>query len=1309
MRTLIAVKKLKDYSVKKVIFVHGLGGDLNKTWGNFTSLIDNDPELGCTSLAYGYDAFYWPFIGASASLHNIAEGLESEIRLNCETGEELILVGHSLGGLVIRKFLTNQIINKNKHNFNIKKVCFFAVPHEGSNLSEIRKLVGWRNQQLKVLSRDSKYIEEFNDVWEALDATKKFEFLSVIGSKDSIVTSNSSKSLFRGCDIITLNEKGHVNIVKPKDTNDSSFKALKKFILSTDSIKKYSNDSAIPYDKWRRHDRKHHSPLVQDENRMSAADTINETLASESPLVRLTGLSGLGKSRLVIEYINAIKINEEDIIIFDATLHVKDIKTCIDKIIKETAEGFIVIENCPVDLHNYISRELLHAGCLAKIITIAFGHDEVESSVHVKLQTLKTSSINQLIQNILPDFKPKQIERIANFVEGYPLLAVLISERYREDGILNGEVTEKAFVERLLNCSGQLSPEQLSVFTTCSLFDVFAVEGENSEDAEFIYTFSEAKRRDFDDVINQFEEREIINRVGKFARIVPKPLAVTLAATWWENSLEGSKIRLINNMPDSLLGSFCNQIKYLDNSQKVIDFVEGLCSRYSPFGQAELLLSKRGSKLFRALVEVNPKATSGLLYRIICQLSDDEVSNISGDVRRNFIWALEMLAYHEHCFEQTSWCLLKLAQFENEDFSNNATGQFSQLFRWRLSGSAADFNSRIQVLSRAVELNNEAINKIIIGAIKASIDTHGVSRTSGAEYQGTKPELKEWQPKLWKEIHDYWQEMFNILITFADNKELVDQVKDTIGREIRGLVRNGRIKMLDKVIKNIIARTDKYWPAASQSINHTLHYDIENLGEKQVNALKNWSLLLSPDEDNLEEKLKLIVLNPVREHEEDKDGNYVDLAAEEAKCLASELKESHEDLSRFFDLIMTFPEQKQSWVFAKQLALDAENIELLLRKLLSYLREKKSIVNSQFLTGFLIGLSSKSPELWSDTLEIIGNDDVLQQYYPDAIRTGFFKTHHLETFLELIKTAKLPSNSASILVYGRATEHLSEREIAKFCMSLSELDAKATWTALDNINMYTFGRNDYDFDILKPTLIHLVLSVSFKSEDKSGQTDSYHWSKAVEKLLVSEGTDFSLRLCEHLIEQAANNDVDYSDLWDFLHKAFYKAFELHGSTIWPLLKDKIINNEGLKRYRLIELLGSGKESRFKSNSIFSLLDEEIIIDICKDENVLMLVVSTLPLFDQNIEGQTVNNLLIQLIVNYGDNKNFLSGISSNFHSRSWSGSLVPYLESDKKAIKPHQKNEHYLVRNWASDFISMIDSQIEEETKRDAEEKMFRG
>ncbi|MEY8213146.1 MAG: hypothetical protein RPR97_01545, partial [Colwellia sp.] len=286
--------------------------------------------------------------------------------------------------------------------------------------------------------------------------------------------------------------------------------------------------------------------------------------------------------------------------------------------------------------------------------------------------------------------------------------------------------------------------------------------GDEIKQTEFIVDIAKSDLTQFGEVINNLQQKRIINKVGKFARVVPKPLAIHLASMWWESQIYNEREKLITTIPENLLGSFCTQIKYLDKSEKVQEFVEKLCEVCSPFGKAEYLLSVKGSRLFRALVEVNPNATSDLIYRIFKQLSDQDILDINSDARRSFVWALEMLVFHKSCFNKSAWCLFKLAQLENENFGNNATGQFTQLFRWQLSGAGGDFKQRLLLLNKILEQQVESADIIVIESINSAISTYGGTRMIGAEYQGTK-ELKEWQPKIWDEIFDYWQDLLNIL------------------------------------------------------------------------------------------------------------------------------------------------------------------------------------------------------------------------------------------------------------------------------------------------------------------------------------------------------------------------------------------------------------------------------------------------------------------------------------------------------------------------------------------------------------------
>ena len=1295
---------------KYVFLVHGLGGVADLTWGKFPEFLRNDPLIDYQILEYGYQSPHpvKQFFLAGPSLLNIANGLLTDLQTLCNLDEDdIILVGHSMGGLVIKRVLLR--LKAKKINHKIFKVCFFDVPHNGAGLAKIGKFIAFRNRHIKSLCSNTTELDDINDQWLDANLNKSMDILSIIDASESVVSSMSSKSIFRDHPVETINNVDHERIVKPNSEDDVEVKILKNFIISKKKINKYKNRASKSFEKWIKFDehRQHNMEYFEDKEREEAYISLCDALKSNTPMVRLTGLSGLGKTRLLIEYIKRNKIDKDSLLIYDGTKKDDSVES-LRSAISDKAEGLVIIDNCSIDLHNIIQRIVSNNNSLLKIVTVFFYNEKVENTIEIKLQKLDSKKVKEFIKTRLPNLDIKYVEKLDKLIEGFPLLANMLIKKLEEDGVLETKFSETELVEKLVNGDSKLTTNQLKLIRIFSLFDVFqftrASNEASNEHAEFINMIAGTEQNEFESTVRYFEDKELLNLAGKFARVVPKPLALNLAMDWWNKSLFDSQSDFISRLPPSLLESFCRQITYLDSSINVQDFVENFCSDSCPFGQAELLLSSKGSRLFRALVEVNPKVTSKLIYRVFNQLSDEKIKEIKGDSRRNFVWALEMLVFHESCFKESSWCLFKLAQLENESYGNNATGQFSQLFRWQLSGTEADFHQRILVLKKILSLNVETADLVVIEVIKIAISTRGAVRSIGAEFQGTKSEIKEWKPKVWQEIYDYWQMLFDILVTLAKKEEMIDAIKNTIGDNIRGLVNYERIEMLNNAILDITLLSDKYWTSASQSIIHALKYDEKGLNDNQISSLHKWKTLFAPSDEILEEKLKLIVLNPPDEYNI-KDHNYTDIAAEKAKSFAKEIKNIDSALIPNLELIFKNSVQKQSWCFAKEIVTTSDNIENLLASILIHLRLLKK-VNTKFLCGFLVGLNIKDSKKWEKVIDIFISDKKLHQYLPDVITTGHFKPVHLDKFIELIKTGKLSSSTASTFIYGGATAHIKETFIAQFCINLSKIDSISKWIAFDIINMYIDGRSNYDVNILNPVLKNLSLLVSFKKDEKLRFLDSYIWLNTVEKLLALEGSSYGIALCEYIFEQITTCDIDYSDRWDYLHEAFHKAFEIHSTSIWPILSKKFIAKESIIKYHLSNLLGSGNLGQKKSNSIFTLLDESIIIDWCKSKEKLDLVGRSISMFDQINKKRSVNHLLIELISNYGNQKDFLNTIYLNFHSRSWTGSLIPYLESDKELLI-QLKDNNFLFNEWRIDFISMIDRTIKSEIEREAEENIL--
>lgn len=1291
--------------VKKIILVHGLGGTADGTWGEFPDFLEKDRDLDFDIISCGYESpSLWKVWKRAPSILNIANGVLTDIKARCDIeNDEIILAGHSLGGIIVKKVLL--LLENKRISHRIVKVCFFDVPHDGSGYANAGKHLAFRNRHLKSLTRDSSELDDLNEQWVNSGLNNSLDILSIIAANDDIVSSSSSKSIFREHEVETINDVNHRTIVKPESTNSSSYIVFKGFILKKNTVAKYKNPASRDLEDWKNFERNHGYHYASDENRAKDLESLVDALKLESAVIRITGASGLGKTRLLLEAIDApASIDNSCVLIFNAPGYDTTIKESIRAMVEDRVHGLVVIENCSIDLHNHLAREVNKTECLLKLVTVGYSDDQVDDSIHIQLSPLSDEAIKQLLSPILVGMDSSDVDRVARFAQGYPLMATLIADQYQKEGRLLGSIESSSVVRKLIDGDGGITDAEKEMLSACSLFDVFGTaEGMAGEEAKYIAErVAGSNLKIFDRVLKIFTGRQIINRAGRYARLVPKPLALTLASEWWEETSYDRQKQLIDTLPDSLMHSFCTQASYLDDLPSVQRFSDRLFGGQSPFVQAEELFTERGSKLFRAFVEVNPESTSDALYRVLSECSHAQLQAIDGDTRRNLVWGLEKLCFHTDVFEKSSWCMLLLASAENESWSNNATGMFAQLFRVNLSGTQAKPNIRFDVLKRAIKVEQPNIDMIVLAALEQSISTHGGTRTIGAEYQGTKAPLEEWRPELWQEIFDFWQQAFDLmLVLFERGEAQKEKVLSDIGHSIRGFVANGRIEMLDAAIRKVVSINGRYWPAALDSIKNTFEYDSKGMKQEVTDALNSWLELLSPYAADLPEKLKILVTNPPWEHHKGEDGHYVDVAAENAKVLATELSCNIEELLPHLDLLLV-GEQKQSYAFGCQLAHELADV----KPLLNFSLERLVAIeqpDSRLILGLYRGIFEQSPELWQENIDRLLTDEKLVHHYPDFIRTGDIQKAHLDTLLELIQRGVLSPNAANVLSYGSVTDGIEPGVMADFCLQLAELGGQASWTALNVIYMYCFS-NKGSINELRDQLKLLVIAVPLHKGQENTMTDAHHWHDMAEKLLKERDEEFAVALTNQLIA-ASKEGLNHGDIWSYTKPLMLSLMSDYGEVIWPIFGEAIVRAEGMDKYWLQQLLD--RETSFERNvpSVLSVIPVESVMEWCLKQPDIgpVFVARCLNVIETVDEIQQPSALFIALLENFGNDQRVASELSANTGTRGWSGSLVPYLESDKAVLSPLIEHENSNVRHWVKDHIAYINRQIIEESKRDEE------
>ena len=155
-----------------IVFIHGLDGDAHETWmsrpQDRTTLwpVWVGEDSGCDCWVLGYDAALSRWRDAAMPLPDQGNTLLDRLDTRPELkGRQLILVGHSMGGLVIKTAIVNAMTEGVERYAalarRIRGVVFVATPHQGSQLATIAEaltLILRTNQQVGDLAAHDQHL-----------------------------------------------------------------------------------------------------------------------------------------------------------------------------------------------------------------------------------------------------------------------------------------------------------------------------------------------------------------------------------------------------------------------------------------------------------------------------------------------------------------------------------------------------------------------------------------------------------------------------------------------------------------------------------------------------------------------------------------------------------------------------------------------------------------------------------------------------------------------------------------------------------------------------------------------------------------------------------------------------------------------------------------------------------------------------------------------------------------------------------------------------------------------------------------------
>lgn len=238
-----------------VVFVHGLGGDMRATWmrdaNDETTLwpawVGEDANCNVWLLGYGAALSGW----MDGAMHLVDLGVDFMSALLYEPElrkRPLLLVGHSLGGLVIKSGIA-RALTLDDPRFRpvidtIRGVVFVGTPHQGSDLATVAAALSpvlRTNPQVVNMAADDAWMKDLNGQFRKFQADLGFQvrvffetkgvlagrnfFGLSLGPRVVIVDRNSSDPQIPRV-VPTPIHADHIHIAKPANRNATIHRAL---------------------------------------------------------------------------------------------------------------------------------------------------------------------------------------------------------------------------------------------------------------------------------------------------------------------------------------------------------------------------------------------------------------------------------------------------------------------------------------------------------------------------------------------------------------------------------------------------------------------------------------------------------------------------------------------------------------------------------------------------------------------------------------------------------------------------------------------------------------------------------------------------------------------------------------------------------------------------------------------------------------------------------------------------------------------------------------------------------------------------
>lgn len=1042
-------------------------------------------------------------------------------------------------------------------------------------------------------------------------------------------------------------------------------------------------------------------------------EQIKQNLVDQSrKRMRFMALSGMGKTRIVFDVFN----NRNDVYYSPTPDCKKQILYLLDRI----KEGVLIIDNCPIDDLSDIQKILSEFNSNIRIVSI---HNELtpKEKRYQDVLILDYEDTADVVDKLLDrevvlegntHLKSLIKERSGNI----PFMAVLMIEAYKKQG--NLEIADKDQVLKcLLKSSNRIEYKQENALKALSMFEPLGYLNTVSDEYRYvansfkIHNIAENQEtidRIFEGTINTFKSRQLIEIAGSCLRVRPKPLAEWLTEAWMDenestfgevyNEIINQEEGLSNRLSRALDNRFVEMTKS-NRAKQIFDKYNNPVN--GSFHDERVAFSKSGSRLFLSMGVVSPVMVAKNLESLIYAKSVEWLRNsLDKDVRRNLIWAMENIVMDAEAFDSIAKSLGRLALAENESISNNATGQFLQLFHIILSGTKANLDARLKVIEFFKTV--EGCDELLIKALDHALNGSGFVRSNTSRYKSVNTEPEDYYPYR-EEVCKYWMHCLDVLERIA-KKTMMNRltVNEVLVKHVTDFQKMGMLSdFLDRL--DVFAKEVDYnWNEMRDALSMNLHHWFKGTEEERIQLIL-WIEKLAPQ--NFYGRLETYVKderNIGRKSWRTLDKSLekgIDVFADE--FLKDEIYKTDELR------LMIKDKQFNNYWFLKSLTRKVSENEL--KALFIEIYNVLLLEEHSFESPFVISLSG-----------MIQNKEHVETLFEALHKDGYYRlAASLEGVLDAEKNCYL----------NRVIEDVKCGRYDNSCINnyLRYGRGENIQVAFDNYDKMRMEGIDL-YEVVYPYLLNLVLFDEVKDIEAKGCLERYknvlleypfsqdYQGQAydvIEKIgeILDYGYDSDFAMAAH--KMSVKVIVENSYISNLFEHLYFKLLPKYQDVILDDLMDTIAANDIRLRFYLSMNLYIGSGFGNGKGPLFQC-DEQKLKDACKryPSELPERLARMCPVYEYEEQGPVgLSKFFLWLCDNYGDNEEMLREFGANMGTLSWSGvgGFSNYIAHQKKFIEPLLSHPNITVRKWAEMQRRSIDDDVKRERDKEEYSRMVKG